>query len=307
MGKVTSISLPTPSPSEIKRHHVALERETLRGDLAEFSKYATVLQPHWFKEESGEYACLKARRDLHKRVKKRLRKEQGSASEHKIAIIMAGPPGAGKSHQASKVMQEIDPGARWRKIDPDYLKDLILEESCSDHTFEDIVPPRLRDSEPDRAYPRELAALVHKESTDLAQRILSVSIVTGENLLLDRTLKTYQNAADLVALLIERSYKVFIFDMETSRTVSVDSVYNRWADGYRKAEENFRVGGTTVCREMGGRFVPPIIVKNAFTNALVSHCSKVVDALESRNSSVLCRRYWRASTTSGPVLKLSKS
>ena len=64
------------------------------------------------------------------------------------------------------------PLARWRIINSDDFKDLILQAALQDGTYDQLVPAELGELERagERFWPRELAAIVHEEAAILVER-----------------------------------------------------------------------------------------------------------------------------------------
>jgi DNA polymerase III delta prime subunit len=123
-----------------------------------------------------------ARQRLHDRLLAQWRAHAPEVATDRRALLLAGPPGAGKSTAQSNLTDSIGvPLARWRIIDSDDFKDLILQAALQDGTYEPLVPPELGELERagERFWPRELAAIVHGEAAILVERAVSDSIARG--------------------------------------------------------------------------------------------------------------------------------
>lgn len=85
----------------------------------------------------------------------------------KVGVVTAGPPGAGKSTAVRSLLGED--AARWRTIDPDDVKVLLVKQVVHDQDYEQILRVELSDRRP--VMPMELAGLVHEESIQIATEV----------------------------------------------------------------------------------------------------------------------------------------
>jgi predicted kinase len=72
----------------------------------------------------------------------------------------------------------------------------------------------------EKFYPRELAALVHNESSILAKKAIRDALDRGDNIIIDGTLSGEKNARAQLDALQAAGYDVKIADVETTRAVS---------------------------------------------------------------------------------------
>ena len=93
----------------------------------------------------------------------------------RAAVVTAGSPGAGKSTALEDSGFDTQ---GFRDIDPDRIKTLLLRDALNDGTFEDLLRRTLADGGTVR--PMELASLVHRESTIIAQNVAEISMRSGE-------------------------------------------------------------------------------------------------------------------------------
>ncbi|MFD4317775.1 zeta toxin family protein [Streptomyces sp. NPDC058548] len=265
--------------NDVEQHKAVLKQAEQDGRLHEQSLHATVSNENWFILEGGEYLPTMGRMRAHRKLLEDFRKNPGNVSCDRLALVMAGPPGAGKSKAEGEIRADLAPSSSWRKIDPDEFKDLILRRAFTEGEYEEIVPPGLHENEA-RAYLRELAALVHEESSDLAARARDEAIRRGENLVIDGTLKTYRKAESLIIRLLEANYRVYLVDVEVGYVTSLLRVNKRWAKGYLEAEDSYMEGGSLV-DHLGGRWIPDRCVVGIFPdgNVSASACQRVVERL----------------------------
>jgi len=132
------------------------------GPLSADSPHATINNPRWFLRRRGRPTALPIRRALHRQLLASWRANAEVASD-KRAIVLAGPPGAGKSTVLRTLLNATGtPADQWRVINSDDFKDLILRATREDGSYDELVPPAVaeRQAAGERFWPRELAALV---------------------------------------------------------------------------------------------------------------------------------------------------
>jgi chloramphenicol 3-O-phosphotransferase len=184
------------------------------------------------------------------------------------AIVLAGPPGAGKSTaQSALIVETRTQPEHWMAINPDDFKDELLLRALADGSYDSyMVPDEVRELEAagERFYPRELAALVHNESSILAKKAIRDAISRGDNIIIDGTLSGEKNARAQLDALEAAGYDVKIADVETTQTVSETRILSRWERGYLAAENGTATGRDA---ELGGRWVPPSFPASLFPAA----------------------------------------
>jgi hypothetical protein len=186
-----------------------------------------------------------------------------------------------------RVQESLAPGAAWREIDPDNFKDSLLRRAYTDGDYEKISPRHLHEDE-GRAYLRELAALVHEESSSLAARARTEAIRMGENVVIDGTQKTYDKAKKLIDLLLGARYHVTVVDVEVSLMTSLSRAITRWEKGYSAAESSY-LAGRPFLDNLGGRWVPRHCIVEIFPDTSLSVCQRVVGRLVMECSNIRVR------------------
>lgn len=97
-----------------------------------------------------------------------------------LALATAGPPAAGKS---SSIERRALAGQGWRVIDADRVKDHLLRDALEQGFYDDLLGIELADGH--RVMPRELATLVHTESTVIVDAVTERCLAAGENIVLE--------------------------------------------------------------------------------------------------------------------------
>lgn len=161
-------------------------------------------------------------------------------------VVSAGPPGAGKS----AVLKSLSLDG-YRNIDPDEVKDMILDEAERHGLLgyrHDIV---LSDQRPVGL--RELASHVHGFSTRVADIARALSLAAGENVIIDGTLSW----APLTGIFINEFYRagyeaLEVVDVEIPLELALERGKERW---WRGRESDVRYGG---------RFVPDVAIQRCY-------------------------------------------
>jgi chloramphenicol 3-O-phosphotransferase len=245
---------PTPDPAAVQAHRDSLTRLSgPDGPLRAGASTATTSNPAWFRTVGGRPQPKAARLRTHADILDAFRQERPDVAAGRRAVVLAGPPGAGKSTVLPSILRATGiPEQQWRTIDADSFKDRLLDQALHDGSYEQfVVPSEVRDLQAggERFYPLELASLVHEESSLLARQARVDAIRAGENVVIDTVLSGAENAAEIGRQLHAAGYRVTLVEVEVAREESIARTQARWRSGYVAAEEG--VGSSR-----GGRWVP---------------------------------------------------
>ncbi|UYY81972.1 zeta toxin family protein [Arthrobacter sp. YA7-1] len=248
-------------------HRAQLERLCADGGpLTAHSRYATTQNPEWFNVKRQQ--PRQERRALHNEILAAFVVAHPQVLRNRKAIVLAGPPGAGKSTAQDALIAQTRTGPEhWLSINPDDFKDELLVQALADGSYDSyLVPDEVRELEAagEKFYPRELAALVHNESSILAKKAIRDALDRGDNIIIDGTLSGEKNARAQLDALQAAGYDVKVADVETTRAVSEARTLGRWERGYLEAENGEATGRDA---ELGGRWVPPSFPASLFTTA----------------------------------------
>lgn len=242
--------------SEKIRQHVEIVRALSRPGqaLGPDAPTSTIYNKEWWID--GEPTPARSR--LHRRLLEEARTSAPGVQQENRALVLAGPPGAGKGAVKNSVLD--DEISTFLNIDADELKRLLLDEAKADGSYSTwIVPDAIRqlEGEGEQFFPLELASLVHEESSYLAKALRGDAIQAGDNIIIDAVLADEAKALALGVLLEKAGYDVGVVDVEVPFELSEQRIRLRWMRSYEAALAS---GGT----ELGGRWVPSEYARDVF-------------------------------------------
>ena len=150
---------------------------------------------------------------------------QDPRHDGRTAIISAGPPGSGKTTMLRNRISDIN---NYRVIDADAIKDHIIEQALTDGIFDHLLSAApLADGHP--LAPRELSALVHLESVNLADRIRRECVSRKENIIIEGTLTWHEQGPKIFRELADNDYTdIEVFGIEIECAAAHEQALNRW-------------------------------------------------------------------------------
>ena len=229
-------------------------RDTVAAQLAALSAPDAQCSTDSPRNTTRLYATSIRRRVFRKTVIDRyLDSTPSPPREGRSALITAGPPGAGKSTLLSQQIADLQD---YRRLDADIVKDHLIRQAVDDGIYGDLLERVLADGHP--IAPRELAALVHHESTALIDQIRRICTDRQENVLIEGTLRWPDYGRHLLAELAAADYtSVRVIGVEVPRALAHEQAVQRWWT----MREQWIAG----VDDLGGRYTPPAAIDSCYT------------------------------------------
>ncbi|MFI6756188.1 zeta toxin family protein [Rhodococcus coprophilus] len=164
---------------------------------------------------------------------------------HFCAVATAGVPGAGKS---TSIQRHGLAGLGWRILDADRIKDHLIRDALDTGVYRSVLDLSLPDG--GTVMPRELATLVHTESTKILDALQDLCLQRGENIVIEGTFSWPGLGERLLRKLGAAGYERFtIMDVEVPlERAQTQALQRRW--GGRQRVDN----------GLGGRFTPAAVI-----------------------------------------------
>ena len=182
----------------------------------------------YLSNRKGNFEYTPERKELHNQItRKYLDENTGSNSTKKLfdndkptVILLGGSPGAGKTSQLAGRLGLFDP-----------------------EDFLNVAADDIKDELPE--YTGANSQGVHLESKDIVKGILDHGITTGQNLILDRTLKTNAKADKMIDKFKEKGYNVIMYGMFVKPSTSMIRAKGRFEKHGRFMPYDLIAAGST--------------------------------------------------------------
>jgi predicted ABC-type ATPase len=236
------------TPDEIDGRRARFEAlSAAGGPLSSRSPQATVSNPDWF---GSDGRATFERDQLHKRLLAEFEAEAPEVPQNRQAVIITGPPGAGKSGVRDDILHDSGTTPQqWRHIDPDAFRDRLAEAMQQDGSLDRVVPP---EAQPLQPAPRELSSQLFVESAKLGNAAQKDAVARGDNLMIEGVYSDEKRLGSLVKSLEKKGYDVHLATVDVSLPDTLERTRQRYRSDALKATQPGARGADT----LGGRFVP---------------------------------------------------
>lgn len=291
-----------PSLAWIASHYALLQE--IEPFLRHDAPTATINNPCWFQSDpSGHVSALKERTALHEHIVAGFLAEHSPVREGQtpVAIVLAGPPGSGKSTSLRTLFEDGDTritGGLSRDdfvvVDADEIKTLLIEQARKDGSLESFIKPpivhQLETQSGEVFSDLDFASLVHAESSRIANMMRVAAIRGGYNVIIDQVSANRTPVENLMKLLDKRGFSVRVVEIDASRSFSLESTFARYVHAWEK-------GGTA-------RRVPTEVVDSIYTPEGASKPREVIQSVLDETPCKVSsyRRFHAAVLREAPVL-----
>ncbi|HEY3555894.1 zeta toxin family protein [Kribbella karoonensis] len=256
------------------------------------SPQASVSNPQWSGSD-GKFTLERA--DLHKRLLGEYEAESPNVPQNRQAVVIVGPPGAGKSSVREDVMKDTGTTAdEWRHIDPDDFRDRLAGAMLEDGSISQVVPPEVAELQPT---PRELSSQLFVESAKLATTAQKEAVARGDNLMIEGAYSDEKRLGELVKSLEKKGYDVHIATVDVSPQ-----------DAQQRAEERYRTDALKAAQpgaqgkdRLGGRFVPAASLAGHFDENGKPKATAAAQAVAAQRPGVQSVRQYSVSGADQPA------
>ncbi|HJX78090.1 zeta toxin family protein [Glutamicibacter sp.] len=266
---------------EIERHRQTLRQLNADSRAALSGPQSTLSNPAYFETIPGVASRPTAEREvLHKKWISQVIELAGGGAEGGRAVVMAGPPGAGKG-TVQKDILKLD---GYVVCDPDIFKELILEHELDSGQLELLKSAQVKELEAagEVFAPMDFSTQVHREAVMLRDLLQDELMSKNINFVLDTVLSSERAAEAIMEELDDSQYRYFVVSVQASEKLTQEGIRQRWEDGYRQ----FLDGESTLKGKIGGRPVPSEFARSVYGNDGVSVTEGTSRRLAERGSGV---------------------
>lgn len=231
--------------------HYKLIQELYQTELSTNAPTATINNPAWFKHTQGALIVTESRKDLHFCIYETLLAGYQPAQQTPTAILLAGPPGSGKSTSLNTIFASQDnqitnglDRSDFVVIDADEIKSLLIDQARKDGTLESFIKSQAihqREAGGEIFSDLDFSSLVHAESSLIADNLTKRAIQNNYNVIIDQVGAKEVSVRDSVNLLKDNGFSISVVKISASREFSLASTYSRYARSWLEGKTARRV------------------------------------------------------------------
>lgn len=285
------------TPEELDARRARLEALSANGGpLSSRSPQASVSNPEWYGPD-GRATFERAK--FHAKLLAEYESEAPAVPQDRQAVIIVGPPGAGKSGVREDILRDTGTTPeQWRHIDPDAFRDRLADAMRRDGTLAQVVPPEAAQLQPS---PRELSSQLFVESAKLGNAALKEAIARGDNLMIEGVYSDPRRLDALVKDLEKKGYDVHLATVEVSLPDALARTQERYRTDATKAIEPGAEGHDA----LGGRFVPAESLVGHFDEQGNSRATAAAQQVAAQRQAVQSVRRYAVSGADQPAVLTS--
>jgi hypothetical protein len=213
------------------------------GDWATGERFDT---EYLYKREDGSYTPQRAA--MHDQIVDELMAKNADVPADGQAVVLAGPPGAGKT----SILKKSENG----------VADAVGVELNADGSFKSHAGENSDDIKSimadkgmvpvvDGASAGEMVNLVHEESSHISKMYHNRLLAEKKNVVIDGTLggTNEQKQIDKISSTKRAGYEMRAIMVDTDPEMAIESASNRWVGGEKRGDKH------------GGRYVPPAVTE----------------------------------------------
>lgn len=282
----------------VERHRQVLRQMNADSRSSVDGPFATVSNPEYFTRDPirGLQPTIE-RKELHQRWITEVVDAAGGGVEGGKAVVMAGPPGAGKG-TVQRDLLKLD---GYVVCDPDVFKEKIIDHELSQGKLDLLKSPEVveLESRGEVFAPMDFSSMVHKESSMLRDTLQKFLMGKNLNLVVDTVLANDGAAESVKAMLDGKGYSYDVVSVQASKELTKAGIQDRWEKDYRKhlMGENSQEG------RLGGRPVPSEFANNMYGSDGISVTERTAFRLAKDGEGVSSFRQYRRTEATSHVLE----
>ncbi len=232
-------------PKQVQARAEAIDsyNEKHGGEWASGERYDT---EYLYRREDGSYTPQRAA--MHDQIVDELMAKNADVPTDGQAVVLAGPPGAGKT----SILKKSENGVAERvgvELNADGTFKSHAGENSDD--IKGIMADKGMVPIVDGASAGEMVNLVHEESSHISKMYHNRLLSENKNVVIDGTLggTNEQKQIDKIASTKKAGYEMRAIMVDTDPEMAIESASNRWVGGEKRGDKH------------GGRYVPPAVTE----------------------------------------------
>lgn len=283
----------------VERHRQALREMNADSRSNLDGPFSTVRNPEYFtRDPIRGLQPTDGRKELHLRWITEVIDSAGGGVEGQKAVVMAGPPGAGKGTVQNEILN-LD---GYVVCDPDMFKEKIVDHELNLGKLDLLKSPQVQrlEAQGELFAPMDFSSMVHKESTILRDTLQTILMTRNLNLVIDTVLSNDKAAETIMKTLDAQEYTYQVVSVQASMELTKAGIQGRWEQDYRA----FLNGENTKEGRLGGRPVPSEFANSVYGINGVSVTEAISRKLAEHGKGAVSYQQYRRSEGQPHVLEV---